>query len=27
MEDLIGKIISGRYRVESFLGKGGMAEV
>lgn len=27
MEDLIGKTISGRYRIESFLGKGGMAEV
>ena len=27
MSDLIGKIISRRYRVESFLGKGGMAEV
>jgi hypothetical protein len=27
MADLIGKIISGRYRVDAFLGKGGMAEV
>ncbi len=27
MSDLIGKIFANRYRVESFLGKGGMAEV
>jgi serine/threonine protein kinase len=27
MSDLVGKIIGGRYRVETFLGKGGMAEV
>ena len=27
MDDIIGKIIAERYRVESFLGKGGMAEV
>ena len=27
MDNLIGKIIAERYRVESFLGKGGMAEV
>ena len=27
MNDLIGRIISDRYRVDSFLGKGGMAEV
>ena len=27
MPDLIGKTLSGRYRVEAFLGKGGMAEV
>ena len=27
MDDLIGKTLAGRYRVEAFLGKGGMAEV
>ena len=27
MDDIIGKIIAERYRVESLLGKGGMAEV
>src|SRR5512141_2583604 len=27
MADLIGKVVSGRYRVDAFLGKGGMAEV
>jgi len=27
MSDLIGRMIKNRYRVESFLGKGGMAEV
>lgn len=27
MSDLIGRIVGGRYRVEDFLGKGGMAEV
>ena len=27
MTDLIGRLIENRYRVESFLGKGGMAEV
>jgi serine/threonine protein kinase len=27
MNDLIGRTIAGRYRIETFLGKGGMAEV
>ena len=27
MNELIGKIIAERYRVDTFLGKGGMAEV
>jgi len=27
MSELIGRIVNGRYRVEAFLGKGGMAEV
>jgi len=27
MDDLIGKTLAGRYRVDAFLGRGGMAEV
>ena len=27
MENLVGKTLRGRYRVESSLGRGGMAEV
>ena len=27
MSDLVGKTLAGRYRIETFLGKGGMAEV
>jgi formylglycine-generating enzyme required for sulfatase activity/tRNA A-37 threonylcarbamoyl transferase component Bud32 len=27
MADLVGKVLMGRYRVDQFLGKGGMAEV
>jgi len=27
MSDLVGKVLRGRYRVDNFIGKGGMAEV
>jgi len=27
MNDMLGRVIAGRYRVDAFLGKGGMAEV
>lgn len=27
MSELVGKILGGRYRVDAFLGRGGMADV